>query len=218
MDGVRTSSFEATPRPLSADDIRKAKQRAYFLNSSKAQKPLSSNSKRIMSSNLGASTFNHSDQQNLGSCSNQGQVLESVSGNLSSNLAEPGGELGSALKEESSMEKSSFMKVTVTNTDLPEFKVSDIKLQQAGEQVSDVKVEQDSEPQNAQVESAAGPEVEGLEVPKVKDGNTLTAKQLGDMSFLESTLIHWVEPPSMISSIQDTLPLHQCKFLEVLVY
>mgnify|MGYP000621451525 CR=1 FL=1 len=85
MDGVRVSTFESTPRPLSADDIRKAKQRAYFLNSSKAQKPLLNNQKSIIPSNLGAPTVGR-DQQNIGLISNQEQLLEGVSRNLSSNL------------------------------------------------------------------------------------------------------------------------------------
>ena len=243
MDGVRTSSFEPTPRPLSADDIRKAKQRAYFLNSSKVQKPLPNNSKRNILSNLGVSTFNSSDLQNLGSCSDQGQLLEGVSGNVSSSLYIPSGELRPALKDDL-MEKSSFMNVTVANADLLDSKISDVKSDQDTGQVSDVKLELDNGPQIAQIENVSGSEVRDLEEPNFKssevrdleepnfkssdvrdleepnfkNGSSFTAKQLRVPTFPESTLIHWVEPPSIISSIQDILLLEPCIVLEVLVY
>ena len=76
--------------------------------------------------------------------------------------------------------------------------ISDVKLEHDGGQLADVKLEQDGEPQPAQIENISGSEVKEFEEPSTKDSSPLTAKQLQDTSFLDSPLIQWVEPPSMI--------------------
>eukprot|EP00250_Pteridium_aquilinum_P015085 c22366_g1_i1 orf=365-4585(+) len=53
-DGTKSSTFGSSSRPLSADDIKKAKRRAQFLNHAKSQKPFSSREGGTIMSDLSA--------------------------------------------------------------------------------------------------------------------------------------------------------------------
>ncbi|KAI5084452.1 hypothetical protein GOP47_0000621 [Adiantum capillus-veneris] len=67
LEVTKSSNFDSPSRPLSADDIKKAKIRAYFLNNSKAEKPSSSKLDGSMTLDLSTVSFERGKKRISGS-------------------------------------------------------------------------------------------------------------------------------------------------------
>ncbi|KAH7296533.1 hypothetical protein KP509_26G026900 [Ceratopteris richardii] len=65
-EGLKSSSFDPSPRPLSADDIKKAKRRAFFQNNAKDEKPLASNLDGSLTLDLATVSFERGQKRRTG--------------------------------------------------------------------------------------------------------------------------------------------------------